>query len=175
MGARVLPVGHSQQCRTEKVSRVQKSHYHLIGIGGTAMASVAGLLRSAGHHVTGSDENVYPPMSDQLRDLGIRYSEGYGANNLRSGANQQYPDVVIVGNAISRGNAELEAVLNEKIRYTSAEHSDEIHELVEGKVALRAGSGVPESGEEMRFAHAEAPVQVDAFALRWLLLDEPRK
>lgn len=120
MEARVLPVGHSQHCRTEKVSRVQKRHYHLIGIGGTAMASVAGLLRSAGHHVTGSDENVYPPMSDQLRELGIRYSEGYGATNLRSGPNQQYPNVVIVGNAISRGNAELETVLNEKIPYTSA-------------------------------------------------------
>ena len=51
---------------------MEKLHYHLIGIGGTAMASVAGLLRAAGHEVTGSDENVYPPMSDQLRDLGAR-------------------------------------------------------------------------------------------------------
>ena len=47
-------------------------HYHLIGIGGTAMASLAGLLRAAGHHVTGSDENVYPPMSTQLQELGTR-------------------------------------------------------------------------------------------------------
>lgn len=90
-------------------------HYHLIGIGGTAMASVAGLLKSAGHRVTGSDENVYPPMSDMLRDLGIPYHEGYSPRNL-----EPRPDTVIVGNAISRGNPELEAVLNLKIPYTSA-------------------------------------------------------
>jgi UDP-N-acetylmuramate: L-alanyl-gamma-D-glutamyl-meso-diaminopimelate ligase len=90
-------------------------HYHLIGIGGTAMASVAGLLRAAGHRVTGSDQNVYPPMSDQLRSLGIAYQEGYRPENL-----SPRPDVVIVGNAISRGNPELEHVLDEKIYYTSA-------------------------------------------------------
>jgi UDP-N-acetylmuramate: L-alanyl-gamma-D-glutamyl-meso-diaminopimelate ligase len=90
-------------------------HYHLIGIGGTAMGSLAGLLRAAGHKVTGSDENVYPPMSDQLRELGISYREGYAAANL-----DPTPDVVIVGNAISRGNPELESVLNRKLYYTSA-------------------------------------------------------
>ena len=57
-------------------------HYHLIGIAGTAMGSLAGLLRSAGHKVTGSDANVYPPMSDQLRELGIAYREGYAPDNL---------------------------------------------------------------------------------------------
>src|SRR5687768_8641383 len=93
----------------------RKTHYHLIGIGGTAMASLAGLLRAAGHHVTGSDLNVYPPMSDQLRSLGIAYREGYSADNL-----EPRPDIVVVGNAISRGNPELEAVLNLKLRYTSA-------------------------------------------------------
>ena len=92
-----------------------KRHYHLIGIAGTAMGSLAGLLRAAGHHVTGSDENVYPPMSDQLRQLGIPYREGYSPANL-----EPAPDVVIVGNAISRGNPELEAVLNRKLYYTSA-------------------------------------------------------
>ncbi len=90
-------------------------HFHLIGIGGTAMASLAGLLKSAGHAVTGSDENVYPPMSHLLRDLGISYAEGYAADNL-----DPAPDVVVVGNAISRGNPELEAVLNRKLYYTSA-------------------------------------------------------
>ena len=90
-------------------------HYHLIGIAGTAMASLAGLLRAAGHRVTGSDENVYPPMSDQLREIGITYAVGYRPENLRP-----VPDRVIVGNAISRGNPELEAVLNERIPYTSA-------------------------------------------------------
>ncbi|HEY3114647.1 MAG TPA: Mur ligase domain-containing protein, partial [Gemmatimonadaceae bacterium] len=90
-------------------------HYHLIGIGGTAMASLAGLLKAAGHTVTGSDENVYPPMSTGLEQMGIAYSQGYRPENL-----DPRPDIVIVGNAISRGNPELEAVLNEKLRYTSA-------------------------------------------------------
>ncbi|HEV7839558.1 MAG TPA: Mur ligase family protein, partial [Gemmatimonadaceae bacterium] len=90
-------------------------HYHLIGIGGTAMASLAGLLKAAGHQVTGSDENVYPPMSTGLQEMGISYNQGYRAENLKP-----KPDIVIVGNAISRGNPELEAVLTEKLRYTSA-------------------------------------------------------
>jgi UDP-N-acetylmuramate: L-alanyl-gamma-D-glutamyl-meso-diaminopimelate ligase len=98
-----------------RVRTPEPLHYHLIGIAGTAMASLAGLLRAAGHTVTGSDENVYPPMSDQLRELGIDYAVGYRPGNLRP-----RPDWVIVGNAISRGNPELEAVLDERIPYTSA-------------------------------------------------------
>jgi UDP-N-acetylmuramate: L-alanyl-gamma-D-glutamyl-meso-diaminopimelate ligase len=90
-------------------------HYHLIGIAGTAMGSLAGLLREAGHVVTGSDENVYPPMSTQLDALGIGYAQGFSPDNLRPA-----PDVVVVGNAISRGNPELEAALERKLRYTSA-------------------------------------------------------
>jgi UDP-N-acetylmuramate:L-alanyl-gamma-D-glutamyl-meso-diaminopimelate ligase len=90
-------------------------HYHLIGIGGTAMASLAGLLKAAGHEVTGSDENVYPPMSTELQQMGISYNQGYRPENLAT-----RPDIVIVGNAISRGNPELEAVLVSKLRYTSA-------------------------------------------------------
>ena len=89
-------------------------HYHLIGIGGTAMASLAGLLRAAGHRVTGSDAGVYPPMSNQLEELGIDYAEGYRPENL-----DPTPDIVVVGNAISRGNPELEAVLRRRIPYTS--------------------------------------------------------
>jgi UDP-N-acetylmuramate: L-alanyl-gamma-D-glutamyl-meso-diaminopimelate ligase len=96
------------------MNQMQK-HYHLIGIGGTAMGSLAGLLRAAGHRVTGSDENVYPPMSEQLQQLGIPYQEGYSPANL-----DPAPDVVVVGNAISRGNPELESVLNRKLYYTSA-------------------------------------------------------
>jgi UDP-N-acetylmuramate: L-alanyl-gamma-D-glutamyl-meso-diaminopimelate ligase len=90
-------------------------HYHMIGIGGTAMASLAGLLKAAGHTVTGSDENVYPPMSTGLQEMGISYTEGYRPENL-----DVRPDVVIVGNAISRGNPELEEMLIRKLRYTSA-------------------------------------------------------
>src|SRR5256886_78157 len=90
-------------------------HYHLIGIGGTAMASLAGLLKAAGHTVTGSDENVYPPMSTGLQEMGISYSEGYRPENL-----EPRPDIVVVGNVVSRGNPELEEVLIRKLRYTSA-------------------------------------------------------
>jgi UDP-N-acetylmuramate: L-alanyl-gamma-D-glutamyl-meso-diaminopimelate ligase len=86
-----------------------------MGIGGTAMASLAGLLQAAGHRVTGSDAGVYPPMSDLLDRLGIRYREGYAEANL-----DPRPDVVVVGNAISRGNPELERVLDARLPYTSA-------------------------------------------------------
>ncbi len=89
-------------------------HYHLIGICGTAMASLAGMLQSRGHRVTGSDQNVYPPMSTQLEDLGIKILNGYKAENADIGA-----DVTVVGNAISRGNPELEEVLNRKLLYRS--------------------------------------------------------
>jgi len=95
--------------------RMSIRHYHLIGIGGTAMASLAGLLQSAGHRVTGSDEGVYAPMSDLLRGHGIAYTEGYAPSNL-----DPRPDIVVVGNAISRGNPELEHLLNAKIPYASA-------------------------------------------------------
>ena len=89
-------------------------HYHLIGICGTAMASLAGMLVRQGHKVTGSDENVYPPMSLELERLGIPVYEGYGPENLL-----ERPDVIVVGNAITRGNPELEFVLNSKMYYAS--------------------------------------------------------
>jgi len=89
-------------------------HYHLIGICGTAMAALAGMLQARGHHVTGSDENVYPPMSTMLASLGIRVHTGYCLEHL-----EPKPDCVIVGNAIPRGNAELEATLNLKLLYRS--------------------------------------------------------
>jgi UDP-N-acetylmuramate: L-alanyl-gamma-D-glutamyl-meso-diaminopimelate ligase len=91
-----------------------KKHIHLIGICGTAMASLAGLLQLKGHCVTGSDQAAYPPMSDQLRALGIPVAEPFSETNL-----QPVPDLVIVGNAISRGNAELETVLDRRIPFTS--------------------------------------------------------
>ena len=90
-------------------------HYHLIGIAGSAMASLAGLLKAKGHTVTGSDAGVYPPMSTMLDELGIPYARGYDPANL-----DPAPDVVVVGNAISRGNEELEAVLDQRLYYTSA-------------------------------------------------------
>ncbi|HEY2867436.1 MAG TPA: UDP-N-acetylmuramate:L-alanyl-gamma-D-glutamyl-meso-diaminopimelate ligase [Pyrinomonadaceae bacterium] len=89
-------------------------HYHLIGICGTAMASLAGMLQARGHKVTGSDQNVYPPMSTQLEALGIEIMLGYAPKNARIGA-----DYIIVGNTISRGNPELEEALNRKLLYRS--------------------------------------------------------
>jgi len=91
-----------------------QKHIHLIGICGTAMASLAGMLRAQGHNVTGSDTAAYPPMSDQLREMGIPIMEPFSAANL-----DPRPDLVVVGNAISRGNLELERVLNERIPMTS--------------------------------------------------------
>ncbi|MGI9101586.1 MAG: UDP-N-acetylmuramate:L-alanyl-gamma-D-glutamyl-meso-diaminopimelate ligase [Terriglobales bacterium] len=85
-------------------------HIHLIGICGTAMASLAGMLRGRGVDVRGSDHAVYPPMSDFLAGLGIPVAQPYAAENL-----DPRPDLVIVGNAISRGNLELERVLDERI------------------------------------------------------------
>ena len=91
-----------------------RKHIHLIGICGTAMASLAGMLQSQGHRVTGSDTAAYPPMSDQLAAMGIAVLEPYRAENL-----DEVPDLVVVGNAISRGNPELERVLDARIPMTS--------------------------------------------------------
>src|SRR5438067_2748422 len=87
---------------------------HLIGICGTAMASLAGMLKQRGFHVTGSDAAAYPPMSDFLGSLGIPVSQPFTEKNLTP-----RPDRVVVGNAISRGNAELEHVLDERIPFCS--------------------------------------------------------
>src|SRR3954453_14990248 len=89
-------------------------HIHLIGICGTAMASLAGLLQLQGHRITGSDKAAYPPMSDLLGELGIAVREPYAESNL-----DPRPDLVVVGNALSRGNPEVERVLDERIPFTS--------------------------------------------------------
>ena len=89
-------------------------HYHLIGICGTAMASLAGMLKARGHRVTGSDENVYPPMDEMLESLGIQIARGYKAANLTPA-----PDCVVVGNAIPRGNPEVEETLRRRLLYRS--------------------------------------------------------
>jgi UDP-N-acetylmuramate: L-alanyl-gamma-D-glutamyl-meso-diaminopimelate ligase len=102
-------------------------HYHLIGIAGTAMASLAGLLRAKGHAVTGSDHGVYPPMSTMLDELGITHARAFDPANL-----DPAPDMVVVGNAISRGNEELETVLDRGLRYTSAAVTLR-EELLQGK------------------------------------------
>jgi len=92
----------------------QGRHIYLMGICGTAMASLAGLLKLQGHRVSGSDAAAYPPMSDLLEELGIPMVQPYAASNL-----EPRPDLVIVGNAISRGNVELEYVLDQRIPFCS--------------------------------------------------------
>ncbi|HEY7841133.1 MAG TPA: UDP-N-acetylmuramate:L-alanyl-gamma-D-glutamyl-meso-diaminopimelate ligase [Gammaproteobacteria bacterium] len=87
---------------------------HLLGICGTFMGGIAVLARELGHSVTGSDHNIYPPMSDQLRAHGIRVQDGYSVGHL-----EPRPDLVVIGNALSRGNPCVEHVLNEGIPYAS--------------------------------------------------------
>src|ERR1700737_3700941 len=89
-------------------------HIHIIGIGGSAMAPLAGMLRERGFRVTGSDSGVYPPASTLLESLGISFFHSFDAANLTPA-----PDLVIVGNIIARGNPELEEVLDRKISYRS--------------------------------------------------------
>ncbi len=95
-------------------TEIEAKHVHLIGICGTAMASLAGMLQTRGHRITGSDAAAYPPMSDQLRCMGIEPMQPYNEGNL-----QPTPDLVVIGNAISRGNPELEAVLDRRVPFTS--------------------------------------------------------
>jgi len=92
----------------------EKKRFHFTGICGTAMGAVAAAMKQRGYTVTGSDANVYPPMSDFLRNQGITLSEGYREENLPADA-----DVIVIGNAISRGNAEAEAALDRKLLYMS--------------------------------------------------------
>ena len=89
-------------------------HIHILGICGTFMGGLAALARESGHKVTGCDANVYPPMSDQLRALGIELIEGFGTEQMALA-----PDLYVVGNVVSRGNALMEAVLDAGAPYTS--------------------------------------------------------
>lgn len=89
-------------------------HIHILGICGTFMGGIAAIAKELGHKVTGSDQNVYPPMSTQLEALGIELTQGWGAEQF-----EQNPDIVIIGNALSRGNEAVEYVLARKLNYTS--------------------------------------------------------
>jgi UDP-N-acetylmuramate: L-alanyl-gamma-D-glutamyl-meso-diaminopimelate ligase len=89
-------------------------HVHILGIGGTFMGGVANIAKAAGFRVTGADLNVYPPMSTQLEALDIDFIQGYGAEQL-----DMRPDIVVVGNALSRGSPVIEAMLDRGMAYTS--------------------------------------------------------
>ena len=99
-------IDHTIQQRIESV--------YLIGIGGAAMAPLAGMLAERGYRVSGSDVGVYPPASTLLKKMGIRWQEGFREENLKPA-----PDLVVIGNAASRGNPEVEFILDQKIPYCS--------------------------------------------------------
>src|SRR4249920_1774181 len=111
------------------------SRIHFIGVGGTAMATLAAMLKARGHVIQGSDHAVYPPMSDVLAREQIPVLDGYAAAHIT-----QDIDVVIVGNAISRGNPELEEVLDRKIRYQSLPEAVREHFLWQSRSIVIAGT-----------------------------------
>src|SRR5262245_33221794 len=108
---------------------------HFIGICGTAMATLAAMLKSRGLDVRGSDQDVYPPMSDFLAAEGIPVSSPYQAGRVTSDL-----DLVVVGNAISRGNPELEEVLDRKIKYCSLPEAIREHFLWRSRSIVIAGT-----------------------------------
>ena len=130
-------------------------HLHILGICGTFMGGLAAIARNAGHTVTGCDANVYPPMSDQLRALGIELTEGWDAGQIKL-----KPDVFVVGNVVTRGNPLVEAILERGLAYTSGPQWLADHILHpspasgrgaggEGRdpVARASGGGAGEGGE----------------------------
>ena len=108
---------------------------HFIGICGTAMATLAAMLKQRGHGVQGSDHGVYPPMSDFLAREQIRVFDGYREEQIDGEL-----DLVVVGNAISRGNPELEAVLDRKTRYVSLPEAIREHFLWNARSIVIAGT-----------------------------------
>jgi UDP-N-acetylmuramate: L-alanyl-gamma-D-glutamyl-meso-diaminopimelate ligase len=109
---------------------------YFIGICGTAMATLAAMLKRRGFDVRGSDQDVYPPMSDFLASEGIPVESGYRAEHITVDI-----DFVVVGNAISRGNPELEEVLDRKIHYGSLPEAIRDHFLWGARSIVIAGSG----------------------------------
>jgi UDP-N-acetylmuramate: L-alanyl-gamma-D-glutamyl-meso-diaminopimelate ligase len=110
-------------------------HLHILGICGTFMGGLAAVAREAGHRVTGCDANVYPPMSDQLAALGVELIEGYDAGQMALG-----PDLYVVGNAITRGNPLIEAILDAGVPYTSGPQWLADHVLAGRHVLAVAGT-----------------------------------
>ncbi|MEP7282881.1 MAG: Mur ligase domain-containing protein, partial [Rubrivivax sp.] len=159
-------------------------HLHILGICGTFMGGLAALAREAGHRVTGCDAGVYPPMSDQLRALGIELIEGWSAEQMALA-----PDLYVVGNVVMRGNPLMEAVLDAGAPYTSGPQWLAEHVLQGRHVLAVAGThgktsttsmlawildqaglapgflvgGVPENfGVSARLGRADAPFVIEA-------------
>ncbi|ABV86013.1 UDP-N-acetylmuramate:L-alanyl-gamma-D-glutamyl-meso-diaminopimelate ligase [Shewanella pealeana] len=114
-------------------------HVHILGICGTFMGGLALLARAEGHKVTGSDANVYPPMSTQLEEQGIELIQGFDPSQLGS-SEDDAPDLVVIGNAMSRGNPCVEAVLNRGLKYTSGPQFLAEHILPQRWVLAVAGT-----------------------------------
>jgi UDP-N-acetylmuramate: L-alanyl-gamma-D-glutamyl-meso-diaminopimelate ligase len=110
-------------------------HIHIIGICGTFMGGIAGLAKAAGHRVTGCDREVYPPMSEELARLGIEVTEGWDPGQL-----EPAPDMVVIGNVMSRGNPLVEAVLEQGLPYTSGPAWLAEHVLAGRRVLAVAGT-----------------------------------
>jgi UDP-N-acetylmuramate: L-alanyl-gamma-D-glutamyl-meso-diaminopimelate ligase len=111
------------------------AHLHILGICGTFMGGIAAIAKAAGYRVTGCDANVYPPMSDQLRSLGIELTPGFGAEQLGI-----RPDVWVIGNVVTRGNPLMEAILDSGERYVSGPQWLAEHVLVGKHVLAIAGT-----------------------------------
>ena len=103
----------------ENVFKKSQLRIHMIGICGVGMSAMAGMLIEQGHNVSGSDTEMYPPISTQLGMLNIPLFKGYSSDTIE----KMHPDLVIIGNAISRGNPEVEVVLNKRIQYFSMAQS----------------------------------------------------
>ena len=112
-----------------------QTRVHVIGVCGTAMATLAALLKTKGYDVRGSDQGIYPPMSDFLVEQGITLLQGYRPEHITSDL-----DLVIIGNAISRGNPELEQVLDRKIRYCSLPEAIRDHFLWKSRSVVITGT-----------------------------------
>jgi UDP-N-acetylmuramate: L-alanyl-gamma-D-glutamyl-meso-diaminopimelate ligase len=131
------------------------AHIHLIGICGTAMAGLAGLLKARGFRVTGSDEGVYPPMSLYLEELGVRAESGFDQRHL-----DPPPDLTVIGNAIRRGNPEAEAVLDGRLPFTSLPVLLKEEFLLGKRVAVVAGTHGKTTTSSM-LAHVLSSVGAD--------------
>jgi UDP-N-acetylmuramate: L-alanyl-gamma-D-glutamyl-meso-diaminopimelate ligase len=113
----------------------ESTHVHILGIAGTFMGGLAAIAKAAGFRVTGADLNVYPPMSTQLEALGIQFVQGYGAEQL-----DLRPDIVVVGNALSRGSQVVEAMLDRGMAYASGPQWLSEHVLKDKHVIAVAGT-----------------------------------
>jgi UDP-N-acetylmuramate: L-alanyl-gamma-D-glutamyl-meso-diaminopimelate ligase len=113
----------------------ESTHVHILGIAGTFMGGLAAIAKAAGFRVTGADLNVYPPMSTQLEALGIQFVQGYGAEQL-----DLRPDIVVVGNALSRGSQVIEAMLDRGMAYATGPQWLSEHVLKDKHVIAVAGT-----------------------------------